>query len=134
MTIVYGVLSPDGMLRYCNAGHNPPVLLTRDGVRRLETGGLIVGLFEEAQFEEEQVQLQTDDTLVIFSDGMSEATNRSGEEFGDDRIVECVNRTLEDRQPRVLLDRLFDEIHTFTVGELQGDDMTALVLRYKGAS
>ena len=131
VTMVYGVLSSDGHLRYCNAGHNPPVLVTRDGVRRLETGGLIVGLFEEAEFEEEVVRLAPDDLLVVFSDGISEATNRGGEEFGDDRIIKCVTERMQS-EPGIVLDRLFGEIQQFTVGELQGDDMTALVLRYRG--
>ena len=90
VTMVYGVLYPDGRLRYCNAGHNHPVLVTADGARRLETGGLIVGLFDDATFDEETLRLSPDDLLVIFSDGISEAMNADGEEFGDQRIIDCV--------------------------------------------
>ena len=132
VTMVYGVLSADGQLRYCNAGHNPPILISRDGVRRLEAGDLIVGLFEEAEYEEESVQLSPDDLLVIFSDGISEATNHGGEEFGDAGIIECLETNPAVHEPSALLDSLFTRIHEFTVGELQADDMTALVLRYKG--
>lgn len=132
VTMVYGVLSADGQLRYCNAGHNPPILISRDGVRRLEAGGLILGLFEEAEYEEESVQLSPDDLLVIFSDGISEATNHGDEEFGDAGIIECLETNLAVHEPSALLDSLFTRIHEFTVGELQADDITALVLRYKG--
>ena len=128
----YGILHPDGRLRYCNAGHNPPVLVTSDGVRRLHTGGLIVGLFDDAEYEEATIQLAINDLLVVFSDGISEATNDRDEEFGDDGIIKSVQVGPDDRDPGVVLTRLFDHLHEFTVNELQGDDMTALVLRYRG--
>ncbi len=130
VTMVYGVLHPDGRLRYCNAGHNPPVLVTADGARRLETGGLIVGLFDDASFDEETLQLSPDDLLVIFSDGISEAMNADGEEFGDERIIDCVGGV--ERDPGVVLTQLFERLRSFTGDEPPGDDMTALVLRYRG--
>ena len=132
VTMVYGVLTPDGLLRYCNAGHNFPILIGRHGVRRLDTGGLIVGLFEEAEFEAETIQLEPDDLLMIFSDGISEATNAAGEEFGDDRIIECLQEA-DLREPSGVLERVFGRLREFTVDEPQGDDMTGLVLRYRGA-
>ena len=57
VTLMYGSLEPDGRLTYCNAGHNPPLVVGKGGVRRLEVGGPIVGLFEHAVFEEETVTL-----------------------------------------------------------------------------
>lgn len=132
VTMVYGILRPDGSLRYCNAGHNPPVLVTSSGIRRLETGGLIVGLFDDAEFEEETIQLAPGDLLVVFSDGISEATNKRDEEFGDDRIIKSVQVAPDEREPGAVLSRLFEHLREFTVDELQGDDMTALVLRYRG--
>jgi serine phosphatase RsbU (regulator of sigma subunit) len=132
VTMVYGVLYPDGTLCYCNAGHNPPVLMTAGGVRRLETGGLIVGLFDDAEFEEETLQMAKGDLLVLFSDGISEANNVDGEEFGDNGIIASVGRQAEDVEPAVVLTQLFADLHTFTGDELQGDDMTGLILRYDG--
>ncbi len=130
VTMVYGILYPDGRLRYCNAGHNHPVWVTADGARRLQTGGLIVGLFDDATFEEETVTLNPDDLLVVFSDGISEATNKDGEEFGDQGIIDSV--CTAEREPAAVLKRLFEQLHAFTGEELQGDDMTALILRYRG--
>ena len=132
VTMFYGLLYPDGRLRYCNAGHNPPMLVTSSGVRRLETGGLIVGLFDDAVFEEETIQLTPGDLLVIFNDGISEATNHAGEEYGDDRIIRSVEASFGVREPEAVLHDLFEHLATFTVDELQGDDMTALILRYSG--
>ena len=130
VTMVYGILHPDGRLRYCNAGHNPPVPVTSSGVRRLHTGGMIVGLFDDAEFEEETIQLAPGDLLVVFSDGISEATNDRDEEFGDDRIIKSVQVARDERDPHAVLTGLVDRLREFTVNELQGDDMTALILRY----
>ena len=129
VTVVYGVLAADGRLTYCNAGHNPPILLGRHGVRRLDTGGLILGLFPQAAYEEETLQLEDGDSLVVFSDGVTEALNVTGDEFGEERLLPCVD---EHRgcPPDVLLDRILATVRTFASGAAQNDDVTALVLRY----
>ena len=74
--------------------------------------------------------LNPDDLLVVFSDGISEATNKDGEEFGDQGIIDSV--CTAEREPAAVLKRLFEQLHAFTGEELQGDDMTALILRYRG--
>lgn len=129
VTIFYGLLSPDGRLTYCNAGHNPPVLFGREGVRRLEAGGPIVGLFEAAPFEQETLQLASGDRLVIFSDGVSEASNVAGEEYGDGRIIDALRGTEKDPPPAILA-RLLASVRTYASGAPQSDDITAMVLRY----
>ena len=133
VTLLYGVLAPDGQLTYCNAGHNPPLLLGDDGVRRLDKGGTILGLFDDATFEEERVRLRPGDTLIVFSDGISEALNGAGEEFGDVRILDCVSAIPPWTEPRIVIDTLFSRVREFTVGEPQSDDMTTLVVRYRGS-
>jgi serine phosphatase RsbU (regulator of sigma subunit) len=129
VTIMYGVLAADGRMAYCNAGHNPPLVIGSSGVRRLERGGTIVGLFEAATYEEETVQLTSGDWLVIFSDGISEATSASGDEYGEARIIECIQRNAA-LDPSRLLDALFKDVREFAQGEPQGDDITAMVIRY----
>jgi serine phosphatase RsbU (regulator of sigma subunit)/pSer/pThr/pTyr-binding forkhead associated (FHA) protein len=131
-TMVYGVLSADGALTYSNAGHNPPMLISSGGVRRLDKGGLILGLFPQASFDEETIVLVPGDLLVVFSDGISEALSRDGEEFGDARILSCVNGALE-RKPQALLDSLLGSVRAFTAGAPQNDDVTAMILQYTGA-
>jgi len=132
VTLMYGAMNPDGRLTYCNAGHNPPLIISPGSstqVRRLECGGPIVGLFDAATFEEETVTLQPGDWLIVFSDGVSEAMSASGDEYGENRIVELVegNKKLE---PRQLLEALFADVREFTRGAPQSDDITAMVLRY----
>jgi len=129
VTLMYGTLEPDGQLTYCNAGHNPPLVIGANGVRRLETGGPIVGLFEGARFEEETVALNPGDWLIIFSDGVSEALSATGEEYGEDRIVATAKQHLA-AQPQDLLQALFGDVRAFTKGAPQSDDITAMVLRY----
>ncbi len=132
VTLMYGAMNPDGRLTYCNAGHNPPLIISPGNstqVRRLECGGPIVGLFDAATFEEETVTLQAGDWLIVFSDGVSEAMSASGDEYGENRIVSVVERNKE-LEPRQLLEALFADVREFTRGAAQSDDITAMMLRY----
>jgi len=133
VTLMYGAMKPDGRLTYCNAGHNPPLIISpgdsAQKVRRLECGGPIVGLFDAATFDEETVTLQPGDWLIVFSDGVSEAMSASGDEYGENRIVTVVERN-KALEPRQLLEALFADVREFTRGAAQSDDITAMVLRY----
>jgi serine phosphatase RsbU (regulator of sigma subunit) len=133
VTVFFAALARDGRLTCCNAGHNPPILVSGSTVRRLETGGLICGLFEQATYQEETIQLQPGDMLLIFSDGISEAMNAAGDEFGDDRILSCLQQHARADVGEVL-ECLVQTVATFASGTIQGDDMTAVVLRYRGDS
>jgi phosphoserine phosphatase RsbU/P len=130
-TAFYAVLTPDGQLTYCNAGHNPPLLIRKTGVEHLEKGGLILGLFEHATFEEETVQISPGDVLLTFSDGVTEALSASGDEYGEDRLLECAMH-FRDRSVGDLLEGILASVRQFTAGAVQSDDVTALVLRYVG--
>jgi len=128
-TVLYGALTPDGRLTYTNAGHNPPMLMGRTGVRRLEAGGLILGIFPDAQYEEETVVLEPGDRLVVFSDGVTEAFNVAGEDFGEERLLTCLEANRH-ASPQELLECVFRAVREFTVDAAAHDDVTALVLRY----
>lgn len=130
-TMLYAVVAPDGTLTYCNAGHNAAFLIRGEEVTRLDKGGMPVGLFEMASYEEGVVELQPGALLVLFSDGVSEALSATGEEFGDDRILECLQARGHDDPPRIL-EHLLQAVRQFTTGALQSDDVTALVVRYTG--
>ena len=118
-------------MTYCNAGHNPPMVFTKTGVKRLEKGGLILGLFEHATFEEETIALEPGDLMVAFSDGVTEAMSKTGEEYGEDRLQACVEANRQN-PPQDVLDAIFASVREFTTGAVQSDDVTALVLRYDG--
>jgi serine phosphatase RsbU (regulator of sigma subunit)/pSer/pThr/pTyr-binding forkhead associated (FHA) protein len=130
VTLMYGALYPDGRLTYCNAGHNPPLVVGPTDFRRLERGGPIVGLFEGATYEEETVTLTVGDWLIVYSDGVSEALSAEGEEYGESRILTCVRKNLE-MEPQALLESLFADVRDFARGAAQSDDITAMVLRFR---
>jgi sigma-B regulation protein RsbU (phosphoserine phosphatase) len=132
VTLMYGVLDSDGNLTYCNAGHNPPLIISSSGsgaIRRLDRGGPIVGLFEGATYEDGTARLAPGDWLIVFSDGVSEALSAAGDEYGEGRIVSCVqeNASLE---PSRMLESLFSNVREFAKGAAQSDDITAMVLRF----
>jgi serine phosphatase RsbU (regulator of sigma subunit) len=131
-TMLYAVVSIDGRLTYCNAGHNAPILIGRRKLLRLETGGPIIGAFSDAIFDEETLQLDSGDTLVAFSDGVSEAFNPSQDEFGDERLLSCVQSNLA-LPPSSLVKSLLAAMEEFVAGAPQNDDVTVLILRYFGA-
>jgi sigma-B regulation protein RsbU (phosphoserine phosphatase) len=128
-TIFFAILSPDGRLMYCNAGQNPPLLFSAAGVRKLETGGMIVGLFPHATYEQEEVQLTAGDLLAVFSDGVSEALNPAGDEYGEAHIQEVVAQNWLAPSDAVL-QTLLAAVRGFAQGAPQNDDVTALVVRY----
>jgi serine phosphatase RsbU (regulator of sigma subunit) len=130
-TMLYAVISTDGRLTYCNAGHNAPILIGRRQFLRLQTGGPIVGAFKDAIFDEETLQLDPGDTLVAFSDGVSEALNPGQEEFGEERLLSCVQSN-RDLPTSSLMKCLLAEMDQFIAGAVQNDDVTLLVLRYLG--
>ncbi|MCE2539963.1 MAG: SpoIIE family protein phosphatase [Acidobacteria bacterium] len=130
VTLFYAVLYPDGRLVYCNAGHNAPVLVTANGVSRLDTGGMVVGLFDGVPFDEGTAILQPADYLVLFSDGVSEAMNGDEEEYGDDRLLDCLAGTTGSAcEPR--LQEILASVERFTAGAPQHDDVTAMVVTYQ---
>jgi serine phosphatase RsbU (regulator of sigma subunit)/pSer/pThr/pTyr-binding forkhead associated (FHA) protein len=131
VTLMYGLVSASGQLTYCNAGHNPPFVIGKSGVRRLEAGGPVVGLLEFAPYDQETIQLEAGDTIVIFSDGVSEALNSAGEEFGDARLLEAVQNAGAARAQGIV-EHLLAAVRVFTHGAAQSDDITVMVARYAG--
>src|SRR5499427_8795920 len=134
LTTFYGVLGSDGKFTYTNAGHNAPVLVTSSGVRRLETGGMVLGLFEQAPFEEECIQLQPGGFIVAFSDGVTEAVNPAGDEYMDDRLLASIerHRAISAKSASQFLDRLLADVRAFSEGEAPREDITLVMVRYDG--
>ena len=128
-TMFFAILSPDGRLMYCNAGQNPPLLFSASGVRKLETGGMIVGLFPHASYEQEEVQLNAGDLLAIYSDGVSEALNPAGDEYGEPRVQDTISPNWLEPSDAVL-QSLLRSVRGFAQGTPQNDDVTALIVRF----
>jgi sigma-B regulation protein RsbU (phosphoserine phosphatase) len=131
LTAFCGILGADGSLIYSNAGHNAPFLVSASGVRRLETGGMVLGIFEHSSYEEEVLTLAPGDVIIAFSDGVSEAMNEAGDEYSDDRLLAAVIANRK-RTPQELLDALLADVRKFTGAATANDDVTMVVVRYDG--
>jgi len=117
-------------LAYTNAGHNPPLLLREDGsVSSLSGGGSVAGLFAGAPFEALELELAAGDTLIAYTDGVSEAADPSGEEFGMERLERSARAVPADSSARAIAEALLRDVAAFTRGASQGDDMTLVVVK-----
>ena len=122
---------PSGEFSYCNAGQEPPLVIGKDGIRWLETGGPVLGLLPMARYEYETVTLSPGDLVIVCSDGVTEARSATNEEFGRDRMLEAV-KSMHGAKPDVTLDALLSAVNQFARGAPQADDITVLVFRYLG--
>lgn len=131
-TMFYGVLGSDGRLAYSNAGQEPPIVVRASGtIEELDTGGPVLGLLPVATYDTGTVALAPGDLVLIYSDGVTEARDAAGAEFGRDRMVAAVSGS-HGQPPDVVRDQLMAAVGTFALGAPQADDLTLLVLRYRG--
>jgi serine phosphatase RsbU (regulator of sigma subunit)/pSer/pThr/pTyr-binding forkhead associated (FHA) protein len=130
-TVMYGRLSGTGDVVLCSAGHNPALVYGVDGLRRLEADGMPVGLFDFASYSSTRIDLKPGDTVVMYSDGVTEAKSLDGSEFGEDRLVDLLQAHHGEPAGDVLR-HIVDAVQAFATGAEQYDDVTALVVRYLG--
>jgi serine phosphatase RsbU (regulator of sigma subunit)/tetratricopeptide (TPR) repeat protein len=133
VTLVYAILDPaTGELWYCNAGHNPPLLYHSTGAEEsLENTGVPLGVFEDARWGVERVQIDPGDTLVLYTDGITEAQNTRQALFGEQRLRQAVRQSAAlpsaGRAEQVRA-TILQELEKYTAGAAQSDDITLLVL------
>jgi phosphoserine phosphatase RsbU/P len=132
-TLFYVVLDQaTRTLRYVNAGHNAPIVLRSNGsIECLESSGAPVGLFPDASWQERTVQLQPGDRVLAYTDGVTEACNRSGNEWGVDGLLQAATdaaRVRETESADALVRSILDAMDDFS-GGVQTDDATAAVMR-----
>lgn len=135
VTMFIGIVTPEGRLSYCNAGQCYPMLVNHHSVRNLTVGGLPLGIFSNATYAEESQPMEAGDTLVVFSDGVTEARGKAAnlnEEFGETRILDAV-REHPEATASTILDNLLAKLHGFARKGQRRDDVTVLVMRYHGA-
>ena len=132
ITFCWAILNNDAAaIEYVNAGHNPPLLIRNGKIRKLEKGGMILGVMKTVQpYESEIVKLEKDDIIVLFTDGISEAKNTKDEEFSDDRLEKLVLQ-LSERPAAGILDEIKKEVQNFAYGTVQSDDITLMVIKVK---
>ncbi len=129
VTAFIGVLDPDtGEVSYCNAGHNAPIVMATDGsYRLLEVGGPVLGILRDAQYQEGRFRL-TDDVLVCYTDGATEARNATEEEYGEERFIQAVRDNIG-LMPYRLCTALYASVRAFTGSAKRYDDTTYLAIR-----
>ncbi len=129
VTLWYGVLEPDGGVRYVNAGHNPPLVVRSDGrVERLTRTGILVGWDPDAAYGEGAVALEPGDLLVAYTDGVTEARDAAGADFGEERLTELVRALRREGAPEVLA-AVRGALDEFVGGAAVHDDCTLVVAR-----
>jgi len=133
-TMFFGVLSRNGDLEYINAGHPSPLLLRNGKLAEPFTeGSTPVGLIPDADYKAACVRLETGDTLVLFSDGVTEAADPDEQLFGIPRLRDAL-ANLHDSPLDHLQKAVFDSVENFTRGASQADDITLLLVRYRAAA
>ena len=134
VTLFIGVLDlPTGRLRYCNAGHDAPLLIG-DGVRPLPVkANLPVGLFNDFNYSQQQEQLTDGTTLFLYTDGLTEANNTEHKLFGLPRVIETAQSCMQrgDIMPNQVMDSMLEAVHQFANNANQSDDLTMLALHFR---
>ncbi|MBN2564868.1 MAG: PP2C family protein-serine/threonine phosphatase [Candidatus Eisenbacteria bacterium] len=130
ITFFYSVLDTrTGELVYVNAGHNHPCVLRQDGSREyLDKGGLVIGIMPGAAYEEGRMTLEVGDNLILYTDGITEASNTEDEMFGEDRLESLL---VEHRSAtaREMEERVYTSIKDFAAGASQTDDLTMVIVK-----
>ena len=132
ITFFWGTLNNlDKTFEYVNAGHNPPLLIRDGKIIKLEIGGMILGVMKTLmQYRSEKIQLMKDDVIVMFTDGISEAMNKKGEEFSDAALEKLSLESVGDTSENIMK-KIQSEVQKFTDGANQSDDITLVVIKVK---
>lgn len=129
VTLFFGILDAEQhTLTYCNAGHNVPIFMQNDVKNKLDKGGMLLSIFEQIDYDEEEIFFNKGSTLVVFTDGITEAMNEKQEEYGDARLEELIenNSTLNSKE---LATKILTDVNNFTMGVPQFDDITLMVIK-----
>jgi len=131
VTLFYAVLDQaKRRLQYVNAGHNPPFVIKENSgdVVLLRASGVAMGVMDDVSLEEREIELGSSDIVVFYTDGITEAINMAGEQFGEKRLIETINENA-DLPVKDLMVRVKDEVFTFAQGQPQHDDFTLVILK-----
>ena len=130
ITFFWSVLNDETKeMTYVNAGHNPPLLIREGKIIKLKTGGMILGVMQTIiPYQSEVVKLMSGDSIILFTDGVTEAMNINNEEYTDERLEELALKTCTKNSTEIL-ELIKQDVVEFTAGAVQSDDITCLVLK-----
>ncbi|KPL19084.1 MAG: hypothetical protein AMJ92_05190 [candidate division Zixibacteria bacterium SM23_81] len=127
-TLVCGKAGDTGGVDVCNAGHNPPLLVQGSKMVNIEATGLPLGMFCEERFSVSQVRMNPGDTILLYTDGLSEAVNGSGREYGTKRLCEIVRQNCL-LAPKEVISACLKDVNAFLSGTPRTDDLTIMAIR-----
>lgn len=139
LTLFWAICKPESnRLFYVNAGHLPPFLLRHSdqekrSVEKLETGGPVLGILPGVRYSQGEVDFEPGDLLILFSDGLVEATNQSGEEFGEERLLQVLEES-KGESVDSMRERILEAVKEFSAGKNYQDDLTLLLVKRKHPS
>ena len=129
ITLFLGLLDMnEHKLIYSNAGHEYPYLMRNGNTERLKTGGIPIGIMAGSTYEEQEYDVKPGDVLLVFSDGVNDATNEKDDYFSEKRLEELVS-TYREQNPKQIIDKVCNEISTFTGDTPQFDDITLMIIK-----
>ena len=131
-TLIVGKINSHGEVEMCNAGHLPPIVIGGDKSFEMAPSGLPLGLFCDSAFVSSGVKLAAGETLLLFTDGVTEANDHAGSEFGTERLRSSINGS-SFGHPTEILQSCIDSVAAFRNGAARNDDLTMLALKYTGA-
>ncbi len=134
VTVFYGILDTrSGAFEFCNGGHNPPYLISKDGrVNQVENiGGLVLGAVKDIEYQSSVMVLQPGETFFSYTDGVTEARSKKEEDFEEKRLEACLSKNQKGGLIEII-ENVISEVQTFSKGMDQADDITCLALRYLG--
>jgi serine phosphatase RsbU (regulator of sigma subunit) len=134
ITAFLATLDRAGRLRYTNGGHNPPIWIQKNGqVVEFSEGGLLLGFMKTASYPEGSAQLEPGDLLLLYTDGITDAADEHQETFGTHRLLDWASQQVG-RRPIEVKENLVHTVRQFCGKSRQADDLTVLVIQYKGPS
>ncbi len=116
------------ILRYSNGGHNHPIVLREGACLFLDTDGMLIGMLESVDFEEKTIQLQPDDFVIFYTDGVVEAVNEAGEMFQLERLCDVIEANWQSDASH-LLDTIYEQVEQYSGSALRTDDITVVALK-----
>jgi len=130
VTMFYGEFNCEsGDFCFCNAGHNYPFIIRKnDDIEYLQNGGLLLGAFAGSQYQISRIKINKGDVLVIYTDGLTEAFNENGEEYGEKRLIKTV-RDARSKSAQFICGHMIKNIRHYAVDSTETDDMTVVVIK-----
>lgn len=127
-TLICGKASESGEVTICNAGHHPALLVRKSGIETIEATGLPIGMFCDEHYTLNDVRLESGDSLFLYTDGLLEAENKSGREYGMDRLRDVVLEHVS-LEPAKIVSACLDDLKDFQEGASRADDLTIMAIR-----